>query len=175
MEKADGLSGRRRRQTNQERVEIQQHLTPQLVNGAMALVHDDEVKKLWWDARVVNHFWRRPLPRLGRIECGTLLVLRIEIGLPLQHRKQPLNRRDDDLGGRIDRVRLEPLHGVKLRELTRVVDRLKRGELVLRLLAEVAAIHQKQNAFRAGELQQSIASVDGSEGYSFTPRLCELW
>ena len=37
-------------------------------------------------------------------------------------------------------------------------------ELVERLIAEVAAVHQEQNAPRIGELDEPIAEVDGGEG-----------
>ena len=40
------------------------------------------------------------------------------------------------------------------------------GELVLGLLAEVAAVHQEQDAFGAGELEQAIGDVDGREGFA---------
>ena len=59
---------------------------------------------------------------------------------------------------------LEPLDGVERRELARIVGRLEVGELVLGLLAEIAAIHQEQDALGAGELEQAIGDVDGGEG-----------
>ena len=68
VEEADGLAGRRGREPYNEGVEIEQHLAPQLVNRAVTLIHDDEVKELGWDAGIVNHVGRRALPRPGSIE-----------------------------------------------------------------------------------------------------------
>ena len=163
VEEADGLAGGRGGEADQERIEVQQHLRPQLVDGAVALVHDDEVEELGRDAGVVDHVRRLALPRLGGVEAGAFLVLGVEVGLALQHRVQALDGGDDDLGGRVDGVALEPLDGVERRELARVVRRREVGELVLGLLAEVAAVHEEQDALGAAELEQAVGGVDGGE------------
>ena len=89
----------------EEGIEVEQHLAPQLVDRAVALVHDDEVEELGRDAGVVDHVGRLALPRLGGIEGGAFLVAGVELGLALQHRVEPLDGGDDDLGGGVDRVR----------------------------------------------------------------------
>ncbi len=53
---------------------------------------------------------------------------------------------------------------VERRELARVVGRREVRELILGLLAEVAAIHQKQDALCAAELEQAVGGVHGREG-----------
>ena len=83
----------------------------------MAFVHDDEVEELRRDAGIVDNFGRLTLPWLGRIESRTFLVSRVELGLTLKHRIEPLDRGDDYLRGGADRVRLEPLDGVESGEL----------------------------------------------------------
>ena len=164
IEEADGLAGGRGGEADEEGIEVEQHLAPQLVDGAVAFVHDDEVEELGRDAGVVDHVGRLALPGLGGIEAGAFLVAGVELGLALEHRVEALDGRDDDLGGGIDGVRLEPLDGVERRELARVVGRLEVGELVLGLLAEIAAIHQEEDALRAAELEQAIGDIDGGEG-----------
>jgi hypothetical protein len=62
---------------------------------------------------------------------------------------------DDHLRRGIDSVRLEPLDGVKRREFARIVGRFEVGELVFGLLAEIAAVHQEQDAFGFRELGQT--------------------
>ena len=93
-----------------------------------------------------------------------------ELGLPLQHRVEPLDGGDHDVGCGVDRVGLEPLDGVERRELARIIRGLEVGELILGLLAEVVTIDQKQNALYPAELEQSIGDVDGGEGLARTRR-----
>ena len=52
--KADGLRRRRGRQPDDESVEIIEHLPPEVVDRAVALVHNDEVKGLDGQLRVVD-------------------------------------------------------------------------------------------------------------------------
>ena len=94
------------------------------------------------------------------------LRCRVELGLAFEHGVEALNGRDDDLGGGIDGVAFEPLNGVKRRELPRVVGRREIGELVLGLLAEIAAVHQEEDALCIGELEQAIGDVDGRKGFA---------
>ena len=101
---------------------------------------------------------------MAESKAEAFLVAGVELGLALQHRIEPLDRRDDDLGGGIDGVRLEPLNGVERRKLPRVVGRLEVGELVLGLFAEIAAVHQEEDALGVAELEQAIGDIDGGEG-----------
>src|SRR5207248_2436464 len=130
-------------ETDEERVKIEDHLGPQLVDGPMALVDDDEVEELGRNARVVDHVGRLALPRLGGVESGALLIGGVELGLALQHRVKALDCSDDDLGGGVDGVALEPLDGVERGKLQRVVGGREVGELVLGLLAEIATVYEE--------------------------------
>ena len=97
IKEADGLPGGRGGEADEEGIEVKNHLRPQLVDGAVALIHDDEVEELGRDAGIVNHVGRLAFPRLGGIEAGALLILRIEFGLAFQHRVKALNGGDDNL------------------------------------------------------------------------------
>ena len=135
VEEADGLAGGRGGEADQESVEVEQHLAPQVVDGAVALVHDDEVEELGRNAGVVDHVGRFALPGLGGVERRAFLVAGIELGLAFQHRVEALDGGDDDFGGEVERVRTEPLHGVEHRKLARIVGGLEVGELVFGLVA----------------------------------------
>ena len=130
----------------------------------MAFVDDDEVEELGRNCGIVCHVRRLAAPRPGRIEGGAFFVAGIVVGLALQHRIEPLDGGDDHLGGGVDRVRVEALDGIELGELARVVRWLEVCELVIRLPAEVRAVHQEQDAAGPAVLQQTIDDVDGGEG-----------
>ncbi len=136
------------------RVEILQHLAPQVVDRAVRFVGDDDVEGLDRDRRVVGD-------RLGRLEQilqpggGDFVVLSREFAA-FQHRIQPLDGADGDARSGVQRVRSQMLHDVFLAELVVVVGRSVLVELLLRLPAEVAAVHQEQHPPRAGELDQAV-------------------
>ena len=77
-------------------------------------------------------------------------------GSPFQHGVEPLDRGDDDLAGRIDRVSTEMLDRELLRE------GVSRGhipvllELVECLSAEVVAVHEEQDPARLRMLDEPI-------------------
>jgi hypothetical protein len=166
IEEANGLAAGRGGEANEERVEVKQYLAPKLIDGAVALIDYDEVEEFRRDGGVVDHIGRLALPWLRRIEAGAFLVASIELHFALEHGVEALDGGDDHLRGRVDRVRLEPLNGVELRKLSWVVWRLEVGELILSLLAEVGAVHQKENALGVAELEQTIGDVDGGEGFA---------
>ena len=136
----------------------------------MALIDDDEVEELRRNGGVVDHIGRLAFPGLSGIETGAFLIAGVEVGFALQHRVEALDGSDDHLRGRVDGVGLEPLNGVELRELSRVVWRLEVGELVLGLFAEVGAVNQKENAFGVAELEQAVSDIDGGKGFSGASR-----
>ena len=61
-------------------------------------------------------------------------------------------------------VRLQVLDVVQLGELAAVVGRDELLELLQRLVAEVGAVDEEEDAARAGELDQPVDEVDGGEG-----------
>ena len=92
VEEAQHLAGWRGGEADQESVEVQQHLAPQIVDGAVALVDDDEVEELRRNLGVVGHRRRLALP-CGVLECGVVLVAGVVVRLAFQHGEQPLDRR----------------------------------------------------------------------------------
>ena len=166
IEESDGPVVGGGRETDEEGVEVEQHLAPDVVDGPVALVDDDEIEVLGWNGRVVFDVGRLVVPRRRRIEGGILFVPAVVLGISLQHRVQALDRRDDDLGGRVDRIGREPLDGVQLRKLAGIVRWIEIGELVPGLTAQVVAVHQEQDAPGAAVLQQAVDGVDRREGLS---------
>ena len=69
-----------------------------------------------------------------------------------------------DARGGVERVARKALDDVLLGELEVVVRRGVLLELLERLVAEVAAVHQEQHAPRAGELDEPVYKGDGREG-----------
>ena len=66
MKKAEGLLGGRGCETDERGVEVLQNLAPEVVNGAVALVGDDEVKSLDGDGGVVGDRFGWALEHLQR-------------------------------------------------------------------------------------------------------------
>ena len=94
VEEADGLGGRRGGQPDQEGVEVVEHLPPEVVDGAVALIDDDEVERLDGDVLVVDDR-QRLLDQAGRqLEQRLLVGLLVELFLALEDRVEALDRRD---------------------------------------------------------------------------------
>jgi len=145
-EEADGLSAGRCGQADSEGVEILQHWPPQIVDGAVALIDDDEIEALNRDVRVV--FQRHGFSGHGRgLEHGAVFVGFVELLVAAEHGVQPLNGRDDNLGGRVDDVAAQVLDDVFLGELVAAGRADELLKLVQRLLAEIPAIDEEENAF----------------------------
>jgi hypothetical protein len=160
VEETEGVLGGRGGQPDEEGVEVLQHLPPQGVNGAVALVDHDDVEVLRRVGVVVDHGERLLHRSPGELEQRRFLHFGVEVGLTLQHRVEPLHGRDDDLGGGSDGVRGEPLDVVQLGEFPVVVGRAVALELLLGLLAEVRPVDQEQHAPRAPELDQPVGGGD---------------
>ena len=148
----------RGRQADDEGVEVFQHLPPDVVDRAVALVHDDEIEHLDGHLRVVDDRQRLLEERRGRLEQRAFLVLLVELFLALEDRVEPLDGRDADLGGRVDRVAAKVLDGVFLGELVVVVGADVLLELVVGLPAQVVAIHQEQDPLGLAELDEPVAA-----------------
>ena len=163
VEEPEGLLRRRRGEPDEEGVEVLQHLPPDGVDGAVAFVDDDDVEVLRRAGRVVDDRQRFARRRGGRLELRRRLVVRRERGLALQHRIEALDRGDDHLAGRADRVRRQPLDGVQLGEPAVVVRGAEALELLLGLLAEVAPVDEEQHAARAGVADEAVDRRDGGD------------
>ncbi len=164
IEEADGLAGGCGGEADQERVEVEEHLRPQLVDGAMAFIHDDEVEELRGNGSIVNDIRGFALPWFGCIESGALLVARIEPGLPLKHGIETLDGGDDDFCGGVYGVCFKPLNCVEGGKFPSIIRRCEIGELIFSLPGEVAAVHQEENAFGLGEFEQAVRGVYRCEG-----------
>jgi hypothetical protein len=97
VEEPDGLLRGGRRQPDEEGVEVVEDLSPEVVDGAVALVDDGEIEGLDGDALVVDDGQRF----LGetRLELEERLFLGgfLELLFALEDRIEALDGRDDDL------------------------------------------------------------------------------
>ena len=164
IEKAEGLLRRGRGKADQMGVEVFQHLAPEIVDRTVALVGDDDIESLDRECRVV--FYRRSFleerfQTLNRALVGFLIKL-----LSLEHRIEALDRADANLCGGVERIRGQALEDVLLVEFIVVVGRHILLKLFERLLAQVAAIDQKQHALGAGELDQSVAQDNREQRFA---------
>jgi len=163
IEEAKGLLGGRRGQSNQRCVKVLQNLPPQVVDGAMTLIGDNEVEGLDRQPRIVfdrdGH-----LLQTCHVEGRLLFQFRVELLFSLQHRVQPLNCRDADAAHSIELVRLHELDVIKLGERTVLVWRDERLKFLERLTAKVGAINQEKHAPCSPVLDEAIDKVAGSVG-----------
>src|SRR5438128_11369460 len=72
IKEADGLLRRRGGEADEIGVEVCEYLAPQLVDGAVAFIRDDEVEGLDGDVRVVNDGRRLFPKRLAQVVAGAL-------------------------------------------------------------------------------------------------------
>ena len=163
MEKGKGTFVRCGRQANDKCVKIFQHLTPDIVNRSMALVHNDAVKELRRIFFVVDHFlWRFAVGGDILAEWGLLCGL-VQV-LALQNRVHPLDGADVDL--RISRHPggFQAVHAVDVGKWPGIVVGGIGQELPLRLLPQTFGVHQEQNTVHLSEFQQAVCGGDGGKG-----------
>ena len=152
-------------------VEILQHLPPQVVDGAVALVGDDEIVVLHRDARVVAHFLLG-LSCQGafRFPQRGFLVGRVKLRFAAQHGVQALDGGDVHLADIVQDVGLQVLDVVQLGELAPVVGGDELVELLEGLAAQVVAVHQEEHPPGFGVLDQAVDEVDRGEGLAAAGR-----
>lgn len=151
------------------RVEVFEHLTPETVDGTMAFIGDDEVKAFDGNLRVVSDGRKFAIFIRPCLEGGGLFVGFVQF-LAAQHGVQALNGRDDDLCVGIDAVGVKMLDDVSFAEATARAGRVVVLIFLQGLVAEVVAIHQKENAVSASVLEKPPAKGAGSEGLARTGR-----
>ena len=159
LEEPEGLLARRGGQTDDVGVEVLQHPAPLAVDRAVRLVHDDQVERLGRDVRVVgDRHWLvgHPAVQVRVVGIAGLLVA--------QRLEHPLDRRDRDAGRVRHRSAPDPVDVVQLGELPAVVGRLVILELGHRLLGQVVAVDQEQDAVEAAVLEQPVRQGDGGVG-----------
>ncbi len=162
VEEAEGLLVGRGGEADQVGVEVVEHLAPQLVDGAVGFVGDDDVEALDRDRRVVIDGRRIGEQRFDAL--GGMLVFLLGQFAALEHRVHALDGADDDARALVEVVAGQVLDDVFLAELEVVVGRKVLVEFLLGLAPEVATIDQEQHATGAGELDQAVDEADGGEG-----------
>ena len=144
---------------------VLQHLAPQIVDGAVALVGDDEVKVLDGQVGVVAHqLGRLPVQLLLPAPQRALLLLGVELGLAAQHGVEALDGGDAHLADRVQDVGPQPLDVVELTEPAAIVGGDVLLELGEGLAAQVVAVHQEEHPLRPGELDEAVDKGHGGEG-----------
>ena len=151
-------------EADQVGVEVVEHLLPEVVDAAVALVDDDEVEALDRHGGVVDHLLFLLGGLLGFVERG--VFGRFVDGFARQDRIHALDGADAHLGMGVEAARCQPLHVVELGELAGVVGRRVGHEFLMRLLAEVARVHQEEHALGAAELQQPVDGRDGGKRFA---------
>ena len=157
VEEADRLLAGRGRQADEVGVEIVQHLPPDGVDGAVALVDDDEVEEFDGQHAAEADRARRAAaaPLFLPLHRAKLLFRLFFQLLILEHGVEPLDGADVDavdVARQVDRVVGQVADVVELAELAAVVGRLEADELVVGLLAQIVAVDQEQHAPRVGWL-----------------------
>ncbi len=164
VEEAEGALVGRGGEADQAGVKIIEHLLPQVVDAAVAFVDDDEVEGFNGHGRVVADELFLGLGLLHLVERN--VFGRFVDGLTAQDGIHALDGADAHLRMRVDVGRCQALHVVELGELARVVGRLVGHEFLVRLLAQVAGVHQKQNALGPAKFQQAVHRGDGGKGFA---------
>ena len=147
-EECERLLAGRRGQADDVRVEVLEHGPPLPVDRAVRLVDDDEVARLGRQGGVVGDGHRL----VGDLAVEHRVVALGDV-LAAQRLEDALDRRDDD-ARRIGRsVALQLVDGVELGEAAAVVRRTEVGELGRRLIGQVVAVDEKQDALETAEPQ----------------------
>ena len=147
----NGALVRRCGQADEKGVEVFEHLAPDVIDGAVALVHDDAVEKLRRDLRVVDDL-PNGLPvgggvfKQGFLLDGLVQLLTFEDGI------HSLDRADVDLHVFGQARRLQAMDAVKLGERAVVIVGRIGEKLTLSLLAEALGIDKEQDALHPAEL-----------------------
>src|SRR5437870_13709782 len=163
IKEADRLLRRRGGEADEVGVEVFEHLAPEIVDGAVAFIRDDEVEGLDRDVRVVNDRRRLFPKRLAELVAGAFVDLGVDL-FAAQHGVKALECGDADAADAVELRGLQVLDVVKLGELAAVVGRDELLEFFQGLVAEVAAIDEEEYATRASELDEAVNEVDGGEG-----------
>jgi hypothetical protein len=161
IEEAEGLLVGRGGKADDMGVEIFQHLAPEMIDGAVAFVGDDDVEVLDGDGRVVLDGLNVFEDLLQTLD-GFLLVFFGQI-FSFEHRIEPLDGADANPRGGVEGVGGQALNDVLLAEFEVVVGRDVLLKLFQRLPCQVAPVDQKEHASGAGELEQAITQDNGEE------------
>ena len=160
----DGLRRGRGGEADERGVEVFEHLTPEIVDRAMALVGDDVIEHLDGDRGIVGDVaGARDAERGGDFRAGEVVGAFGEF-LAAQDRVEPLDGADGDAADVINVRRGEVLDVVEFGEKAVRVRRAVAVELVPGLLAEIRAVHEEENAAGLGVFDEAIGERAGGEG-----------
>ena len=143
------------------RVEVLEHATPYPVDRAVRFIHDYQVERIGRHLGAVLHAHRR----LGHevVDTGVVDIRHLA---SLQHAIHPLNRRDDHARTAQHARRRQLVHRVQLGEAPAISGRAVVLELGERLIREIVAVDEEQDAAESAEREQPIGLSDRSEGLS---------
>ena len=130
----------------------------------MALVDDDEVEELRWNRVVIDHGLR--VPGLNHCFRGMAVFGCLFEWLALEERIHALNGADTHLCIPGGEGGLQALHVVEFDELAVAVIGHIAHELLFRLFAQIAGVHQEKNPLGVGVLQQAVHGRDGGIGFA---------
>ena len=163
LEKSESVRGGRSREPDKVSVEIVQDLPPDAIDGAVALVGDDEVEMLDGQRWIVGDRVQLPVVGCPSLEGGRFFFRLVEFAA-LQHGIQTLNRGEDDFGVRGDTIASQLLHDVGFVEFASGT-----GWIVLL----VSCLSARHGALPGYGRQRRIGSVPAGRGdrrNTFQPR-----
>ena len=144
IEEAEGLLVGRGGEADEVGIEVFQHLRPEVVDGPVAFVGDDDVEGFNRDGWVVvQGIWFLEEP--FETGDGGFFVLLRQFP-PLEHGIHALDGADADARSGIEGIACQPLDDELFRELEVVVGRDVLLKLFQCLIAEIAAIHEEEDA-----------------------------
>ena len=145
-------------------VEVLEHLRPEIVDGAVTFIGNDDIKGLDGDGRVVFDGLRL-FEELLQAFNGHLLIFLTEVSA-LEHGEHTLNGADTDPSRGVEGVAGQALNDILLGELEIAVGRDVLLEFLQGLVAQVATVDEKQDPPGAAKFNEPIDEVDGGEGLS---------
>ena len=161
IKEADRLFSRCSGETDEKGVEVFENLAPEIVDGAMTFVGDDEVEGLDRNRGVVlNVACSLSAAAISKPDFSSRSSVSSS---PRQHRVKPLDCGDGYAGDAIEPVRGEVLDVVNLGELTAVVRHHELLKFRVCLASEIGAIDKEEDVARASVLDEPIGERAGGE------------
>ncbi len=163
VEKAERLLGGRGGQADEVRVEIVEDLTPDVVNGTVTFVGDDEIKGLDGNVGIVGDVARFLVPHV-EVEQGAFFEVVLELGFAAQHGVKTLNGGDANAARLVERVGGEMLDVEEFGKETPIVRRAVLLKFAEGFASEIVAVYEKEDATSVGKLDEAIDGTDGGKG-----------
>ena len=149
-------------EAEEEGVEVVEHLLPEVIDGTVALIDDDEVEEFGRHTVAVDDGER--LFRLGELFGRAALLGGLVERLVLEDRVEALDGADADLTVGGDVGGFQALDGVELGKLPVIVRGSVGHELLLGLLAEIFRVDEEEDALGLGVFEETVDGGDGREG-----------